>query len=170
MAPLSGGRPVAPTARLRAEADGVTIVLAGDWIAQTGALPGFARSALDGNGSPASLGFDTSGLGRWDSGLIAYLWEVKREAARRALPLDPQALPGSARQLLQLLPQAAHLSAPARSSGLAAAARRCSPQPAGRASWSAHSPAACCLPCSAGSSSAGVTSSTICVTPGPRRC
>jgi phospholipid/cholesterol/gamma-HCH transport system permease protein len=43
-------------------------------------------------------------VGRWDSGLIAFLWDAKRSAAAMQHPVDWTRLPDAARMLLDLLP------------------------------------------------------------------
>ena len=56
--------------------DGVLLVgMAGDWVAQSG-IPGLRaiEKELAGGGITA-LAFDASGLGRWDSGLVALLFK-----------------------------------------------------------------------------------------------
>ena len=78
------------------------IVLAGDWLADAGPIPAFPRPGGPAGGEP--LRFDVSALGRWDSGLIAFLWDVKREAKKAGSIFDPAALPASASKLLGLLP------------------------------------------------------------------
>ncbi len=75
--------------------------MTGDWVAQSEATPGFSAGGLAGAGQP--LGFDAAGLGRWDTGLIAFLWEAERAASAAGIVLDPSGLPGPARKLLGLL-------------------------------------------------------------------
>ncbi len=82
------------------------LALAGDWIAQSGLVPAFPSNALADAAAGQALEFDTAGLGRWDSGLIAFLWDAKREATAAGLPLDGDTLPDSARKLLGLLSDA----------------------------------------------------------------
>ncbi len=50
------------------------------------------------------LTLDIAGIGRWDSGLIAFLWEAKRAAVTSGITVDTAQLPNSARTLLGLLP------------------------------------------------------------------
>ena len=45
-----------------------------------------------------------TGIGRWDSALIAFLWDVRRVAAAAGVTLQADSLPPSARTLLGLLP------------------------------------------------------------------
>jgi phospholipid/cholesterol/gamma-HCH transport system permease protein len=80
------------------------VTLNGDWLAQAGPLPGFTASTLAGAGGGTPLRFDSAGLGRWDSGLIAFLWDAKMVAAAASRTLDTGGLPPSASKLLDLLP------------------------------------------------------------------
>lgn len=50
------------------------------------------------------LTLDIAGIGRWDSGLIAFLWEAKRAAVTSGITVDTAQLPDFARTLLGLLP------------------------------------------------------------------
>jgi phospholipid/cholesterol/gamma-HCH transport system permease protein len=58
------------------------------------------------------VAFDTTGLGRWDTGLIEFLWDAKRAATQAGVAIDPGSLPESARKLLGLLPDRLAESAP----------------------------------------------------------
>ncbi len=79
-------------------------VLTGDWIAQSGTIPAFDPAGL----SPdQALGFDVAAIGRWDSGLIEFLWDARRSAGAAGVPLDDAGLPPAARTLLGLLPDMA---------------------------------------------------------------
>ncbi len=81
--------------------------LEGDWLARRGALPGFPKDGLVGCGADVSLQFDIAGLGHWDSGLIAFLWDVKRAAISAGRTVDAAGLPLAATKLLGLLPDQA---------------------------------------------------------------
>ena len=80
------------------------LVLAGDWIAQSGAIPAFPPAALGELAGGAKLALDIAGVGRWDSGLIEFLWDVRRAANAQGVGIDTAGLPESARKLLGLLP------------------------------------------------------------------
>ncbi|MFO1025636.1 MAG: ABC transporter permease [Acetobacteraceae bacterium] len=98
--------PIAPTWRLD-QTGGLVLRLSGDWIAQSGEIPAFPPADLPaaaGNAAAGSLALDIAGVGRWDSGLIAFLWDVKHAAASSGLVLDTDRLPPAARTLLGLLP------------------------------------------------------------------
>ncbi len=96
-----------PHWQLRPDQGRATLDLAGDWVAQSSAVPDFPADALAGAGSARALRFETSGLGRWDTGLIAFLWDAKRAAAAAGLAVDSAGLPEAARKLLDLLPDRA---------------------------------------------------------------
>jgi phospholipid/cholesterol/gamma-HCH transport system permease protein len=83
-------------------AEGAVIALRGDWIASSDRIPQFPEHVLGPRGG--ILGFDTSALGDWDTGLIEYLWYAKCAAAAEKWSFDDSGLPGSARKLLSLLP------------------------------------------------------------------
>jgi phospholipid/cholesterol/gamma-HCH transport system permease protein len=78
--------------------------LSGDWIAQSGHIPEFPADGLTDGVAGQTVAFDTAGLGRWDSGLIEFLWDAKRAAATAGVAIDTGTLPESARKLLGLLP------------------------------------------------------------------
>lgn len=77
-------------------------MLGGDWLAQTGSTPAFPDDALAGVGH--SLSLNMTGVGRWDSGLVEFLWDAKRTALAAGIAFDTAGLPDSARKLLGLLP------------------------------------------------------------------
>jgi phospholipid/cholesterol/gamma-HCH transport system permease protein len=81
------------------------IALVGDWL--TGSevhAPEIARLCT--NSAIRRVMFDTSRLGRWDTMLVAFLWDIKRTASASGMTFDDSALPASARQLVSLLPAA----------------------------------------------------------------
>jgi phospholipid/cholesterol/gamma-HCH transport system permease protein len=80
------------------------LTLEGNWIAQAETLPSFAAERLAGARGKIVVAGD--GIGAWDSGLIEFLWDVKRAAATARLEIDVSALPQSAQKLLALLPSA----------------------------------------------------------------
>jgi phospholipid/cholesterol/gamma-HCH transport system permease protein len=82
--------------------DGDALVLRGDWLAQEGSTPPFPSDALAGTGR--SLSLDMAGVGRWDTGLIEFLWDVKQTARTASIVFETDGLPESARKLLGLLP------------------------------------------------------------------
>ncbi|ACI51011.1 protein of unknown function DUF140 [Gluconacetobacter diazotrophicus PA1 5] len=92
--------------------DGATvIVLSGNWLAQGGQGPGgpiptFPPDGLRQAAPGRPLTFRSDALGRWDTGLIAFLWDLKQRATQAHLDLRTDTLPDSARKLLDLLPEA----------------------------------------------------------------
>jgi phospholipid/cholesterol/gamma-HCH transport system permease protein len=86
------------------------LALSGDWVAQSGRVPEFPAAGLADIAAGQTLGLDIAGVGRWDSGLIAFLWDARRAAATAGITIDSAALPDSARKLLGLLPD--HLANP----------------------------------------------------------
>jgi phospholipid/cholesterol/gamma-HCH transport system permease protein len=91
------------------------LTLEGDWLARRGAMPGFPASTLA--GSTADLRINSAGLGRWDSGLIVFLWDAKRAAVASGHGLDPSGLPAAASKLLGLLPDHLPLDHPVAARG-----------------------------------------------------
>lgn len=87
---------------MQTRAGNQVLEVTGDWIAQSGGIPLLTRSAL-GPGHP--LTFDTVRLGRWDTGLIEFLWDAKRAATQAGIAIDSANLPDAARKLLDLLPE-----------------------------------------------------------------
>src|SRR5581483_4599360 len=51
---------------------------------------------------PRSLGFDTSGLSGWDSGLVSFLLEVESACRERGIKEDREGLPAGLKRLLEL--------------------------------------------------------------------
>jgi phospholipid/cholesterol/gamma-HCH transport system permease protein len=104
----------------KAGAGGIIFVLAGDWLAQSGAIPDFPADGMEAASGDAPsgghrVGFDTAALGEWDTGLIAFLWGAKQAAASAGLAFDDGGLPNTARKLLALLPETqAEMSGPRR--------------------------------------------------------
>jgi phospholipid/cholesterol/gamma-HCH transport system permease protein len=101
-----------PTCQL-SQADGCNrLVLGGDWLADLGSIPQFPLTLVADIPSGQSLGFDTAGIGRWDTGLIEFLWDAKRASGTAGLGIDVSALPGPARKLLALLSDSSVAPAP----------------------------------------------------------
>ncbi|MFB9916104.1 MlaE family ABC transporter permease [Gluconobacter kanchanaburiensis] len=81
------------------------MVLSGTWQARTGNIPVFPKDGLH-KAPGALLTFQTSEVRDWDTGLIAFLWDLKRVAHDAGISLDVQSLSPPMRQLLELLPDA----------------------------------------------------------------
>jgi phospholipid/cholesterol/gamma-HCH transport system permease protein len=94
----------APSWQVRQGEDGDVLALTGEWIAQTGRIPAFPADGLAGIAAGRTLTVDVDGIVRWDSGLIEFLWDVKRSALTGGISIDYARLPESARTLLGLLP------------------------------------------------------------------
>ena len=86
--------------------------LSGDWLAQSGRIPAFPDDALAKSGADKSLTLDIKGVGKWDSGLVEFLWDANRAAAKAGIESDASRLPDSARKLLGLLSNAPAEPAP----------------------------------------------------------
>jgi phospholipid/cholesterol/gamma-HCH transport system permease protein len=95
------------------------LTLTGDWIALSGRVPAFPADGLNGIVAGQVLTLDIAGAGRWDSGLIAFLWDARRVAIAAGVAVDPEGLPESARTLLGLLPDRLAEPAAARRGGFA---------------------------------------------------
>ena len=81
------------------------IALSGDWLTRSNVhAPELAR--LCRNPTIRRVAFDTSRLGRWDTMLVAFLWDIKRAASASGMVFDDSGLPPSARELISLLPAA----------------------------------------------------------------
>ncbi len=93
-----------PHWELRRRDGGVVLVLAGDWLAQSGRIPEFPTNNLPASTGGDTLTVDATDLGRWDTGLVVFLWDVKRSATSASVAIDGNGLPESARKLLGLLP------------------------------------------------------------------
>jgi phospholipid/cholesterol/gamma-HCH transport system permease protein len=112
-----------PRWELRRTRNHDVLVCSGDWVTVSGLVPEFPPDGLVGVAPGETLSFDIGGAGRWDTGLIAFLWEARRAAISAGVDVDSSTLPASARKLLGLLPD--QIAAPA-----LAASRR-----AGLLSW-----------------------------------
>ena len=88
---------------VRRTTDGVLLAeLAGDWVAQS-SIPGLRaiEKELAGGGITA-LAFDASGLGRWDSGLVALLFKCLGMCEANQLEFRAETLPAGMAKLIQL--------------------------------------------------------------------
>lgn len=82
-------------------------------MARTGNIPQFPKDGLRAAPAGSTLTFDMSPITDWDTGLIAFLWDIKRNGHDRHITLDAQSLPAPVRQLLELLPDASDGPPPA---------------------------------------------------------
>ncbi len=83
--------------------DRLRLVLTGDWRLH-GGLPPADRiyEELTAQAPAPRVAFDTTGLGAWDSGLLAFLLKLDRLSAGSGLTFDPSGLPEGVRRLLRL--------------------------------------------------------------------
>jgi phospholipid/cholesterol/gamma-HCH transport system permease protein len=84
----------------------LVVTFCGDWLLGTG-LPSAKQvlqqlQQLKHIPGPATVSFNTSELGEWDTGLIIVLIELHREATNRDADFDAAGLPDGARRLLDL--------------------------------------------------------------------
>jgi phospholipid/cholesterol/gamma-HCH transport system permease protein len=92
-----------PTWEFRQRDGAGVIALCGDWLTRSEVrAPEIARLCLEPR--IRRIAFDVSRLGRWDTMLVAFLWDIKRAAAASGVTFDDSALPRSARDLVRLLP------------------------------------------------------------------
>lgn len=102
-----------PTWQLRRNRDRNVLVFSGEWTALSGDIPQFPADGFAGFAAGEKLAFDIATVKRWDSGLIAFLWDAKRAASGAGLVIENTTLPTSARKLLGLLPDQMAEPAPA---------------------------------------------------------
>jgi len=89
--------------RQNVEKDTATLVFSGDWLL-TSDLPGLAAVLESLNAEPRAqrIAFDTASLGAWDTGLVATLVALRRDAEAAGIAVDDTGLPEGARRLLSL--------------------------------------------------------------------
>ncbi len=86
----------------RPQGSDLVIVLTGDWIArQTGVVAAVTEQILASK-RPRAILFDAKRLGRWDSALIVFLWELQAQAAKFEIEFNQAGLPEPARKLIAL--------------------------------------------------------------------
>lgn len=78
------------------------VTLFGDWIARRDGVEEGAAGRVLATGA-SGLAFDSGGLGRWDSALIAFLSTLRDGARQGDVAFDEAGLPASARRLLALV-------------------------------------------------------------------
>ena len=95
--------PRAATLDVRQVDAALRVTLTGDWLVSA-ELPSTQQvgRALTRTPGPSSVGFDTTALGRWDSGLVTRLIDVYRDAEAQAIVFDDRGLPDGARRLIAL--------------------------------------------------------------------
>src|SRR5437762_5730279 len=77
--------------------------MSGDWVSQAG-LPGgdVIEKELGGGGGIKVLAFDTSDLGRWDTGLVSFLFKCQELCERNKIEFKTEGLPDGLVKLLRL--------------------------------------------------------------------
>ena len=83
--------------------DSLAIALSGDWLLGAD-LPGVdpVVDRLRRSPAPTTVSFDASSLGEWDTGLLAALVAIHRNAEANGIEIDDSGLPDGARQLVAL--------------------------------------------------------------------
>ena len=104
-------RPSQPIWQITHGPTGPQLSLTGAWLSHDTALPCFTSEDLDraaqaetSRACAPSLQCDASGVAAWDTGLVAFLWDVRRAYAQAGVTFDTSSLPHPMRQLLDLLP------------------------------------------------------------------
>src|SRR5690349_20016213 len=91
-------------ARMNVSRSGTTLVLSleGDWLARSG-LPGIEPVEKElKDGSVKTLEFESAKLGRWDSGLLAFLMSLAELCERLKVQINSDSLPEGVRKLIRL--------------------------------------------------------------------
>ncbi len=94
------------------EGNTACLVLTGVWLGQNTALPVFSGDALLHAGSFDNVTCNAADVTRWDTGLIGFLWDVRRWCDREGREFEAHALPHPMQQLLDLLPDRQAPTAP----------------------------------------------------------
>ncbi len=90
--------PAAAPAWQITQADGkAVLVLRGDWLAQGGRIPVWPPDAAP---KTKAMRLDIAAVTHWDSGLIEFLWDIKRAGQA----IEPASMPDPVAKLLGLLP------------------------------------------------------------------
>jgi phospholipid/cholesterol/gamma-HCH transport system permease protein len=87
----------------RSPSGSLLLEIAGDWLARAG-LPGIAalEQELAASGAAKALEFDTTALGRWNSGLMTFLLKCYAFCQANKLEFRAQTLPTEVAKLIQL--------------------------------------------------------------------
>lgn len=95
--------PSAPRTDLHPGEDGrLELRLSGDWLARSGIPTTAPLESELARGTARSVSLDTTALGRWDSGLVAFAVRLQELCAQRGVPLDAAGLPRGVRRLIEL--------------------------------------------------------------------
>lgn len=80
------------------------LALRGDWIAQSGDIPAFPADGLAGVATGQTVALDIADVGRWDSGLIEFLWDARSAAITGGIAINTAPLPESRAHCLACYP------------------------------------------------------------------
>ena len=95
--------PAAELSYLLEDDDTLSVSFSGDWLLSADLPPvDPLLEMLHSSAGFSSISFDAAALGEWDTGLIATLARLMREANARDIEVDAAGLPEGARQLLAL--------------------------------------------------------------------
>ena len=88
---------------VRGDGGALRAKMSGDWVSQAG-LPGgdVIEKELGGGGGIKVLAFDTSDLGRWDTGLVSFLFKCQELCERNKIEFKTEGLPDGLVKLLRL--------------------------------------------------------------------
>ncbi len=77
--------------------------IAGDWVSRAG-LPGIEaiEEELPASSAVKAMAFDASKLGRWDSGLVSFLFKCQQLCEQHGIEFQTQTLPAGVSKLIQL--------------------------------------------------------------------
>jgi len=84
-------------------ADTLAVSLHGDWSVRSDEFGAHTPIGLLQEPGVRSVVFDSSGLGRWDSSLLSFLWCLREASAAHRINFDESGLPAATRPLLALL-------------------------------------------------------------------
>lgn len=95
--------PQQPKWTLKLENKTPILFLYGDWLAKNNNIPQLPEDIFQNCSDTISVKINTDQLSSWDSGFIAFLWEVKDLASKQNITVNQQDLPMAAQQLVGLL-------------------------------------------------------------------
>lgn len=122
--PRSASGSLPPQWRLERHGSAAELRLTGDWIARATGIRSAAEvdRVLD-QAAGTTLRLDCTGLGQWDSALIAFVEMLRERQGNERIRLDESGLPDAARRLLALASAGATAPAPIETSRPSLAAR-----------------------------------------------
>jgi phospholipid/cholesterol/gamma-HCH transport system permease protein len=102
--PLKSDTPRTAALRVEHTGDGsLRVSLEGDWLVRA-RLPGVEsiEQEINTSGRISALAFDAAGLGKWDSGLVSFLFRCHELCARNHVEFRTQTLPAGVGKLMRL--------------------------------------------------------------------